>query len=206
MYFSFFLRRLQFTFVCFLLSETKILATITDSFAKAVPLPNNSERYKKLTKAVCYFICKDQQPFDTINNSRFRHMLSVFQPCYVPPDRKTIASNHILALYDAVKQDFTKQMTNDVEYFSIMTDLWSSRVKQSYIAVMIHYLTVSLEMKSHLIETKEFAEAHTGKMISKALEQVLAEWNLDNRLMVATTDSGSNVTHAMQLLGCARTY
>ena len=61
------------------------------------------------------------------------------------------------------------------------------------------------EMKSQLIETKEFVEAHTGKMISEALEQVLAEWNLDdNRLVAATTDNGSNVTRAMQLLGWAR--
>ena len=60
-------------------------------------------------------------------------------------------------------------------------------------------------MKSHLIETKEFAEAHTGVMISEALEQVFTEWNLDdNRLVVATTDNGSNVTHSMQSLGWPR--
>ena len=41
--------------------------TIQDSLAKTMTLPHNSERYKKLT--VCYFICKDQQPFDTINDS-----------------------------------------------------------------------------------------------------------------------------------------
>ena len=123
-------------------------ATITDSFAKVVPLPHSSERYKKLTKAVCYFICKDQQPFDTINDSGFRHMLSVFEPRYVPPDRKTIASNHIPTMYDAVKQDVMKQMRNDAQYFSITTDLWSSRAKQSYIAVTIHYLTKSFEVGS----------------------------------------------------------
>ena len=79
--------------------------TIQDSLAKAIPLPHNSERYKKLTKAVCYFICKDQQPFDTINDSGFRHMLRVFEPHYTPPDRKTIALNHIPTMYDAVKAD-----------------------------------------------------------------------------------------------------
>ena len=68
---------------------------IEESFSKAIPLSQSSERYKKLTKAVCYFICKDQQPFDTVNDSGFRHMLSIFEPRYIPPDRKTIASNHI---------------------------------------------------------------------------------------------------------------
>jgi len=33
-------------------------------------------------------------------------------------------------------------------------------------------------MRSHLIETKEFAEAHTGELISEALEEALLEWNL----------------------------
>ena len=51
-------------------------------------------------------------------------MLSVFEPRYIPPDRKTIASNHIPALYNVVKEDVAKQMMNDAHYFSITTDLW----------------------------------------------------------------------------------
>ena len=124
--------------------------TIQDSLAKAMPLPHNSERYKKLTKAVWYFICKDQQPFDTINDSGFRHMLHVFESRYTPPDRKTIALNHILTMYDTVKAYITKQIADDVQYFSITTDLWSSQARHSYIADTLHYLTVSFEMRSHL--------------------------------------------------------
>ena len=179
--------------------------TIEDSFAKVIPLPRSSERYKKLTTAVCYFICKDQQPFDTINDSEFRHMLNVFELRYIPPDRKTIASNHIPALYDDLKESITKQMTHDACFFSITTDLWSSRAKQSYIALTIHYLTKSFEMRSHLIETKEFAEAHTGETIAEVLEQILYDWNVDvDKLVVATADNGSNITRAMQLLGWDR--
>lgn len=75
-----------------------------------IPLVHSSEKYKKLTKVVCYFICKDQQPFDTINDSGFRHMLSVFEPHCVPPDRKTIASNHVPAIHETAKEDVTKQI------------------------------------------------------------------------------------------------
>ena len=42
--------------------------TITSSFKKMTPLPRTSERYKTLTKAVRYFICKDQQLFDTLDS------------------------------------------------------------------------------------------------------------------------------------------
>ena len=90
-------------------------------------------------------------------------MLSISEPCYVPPDRKTIASNHIPAPYDDVRENITKQITDDVNFFSITTDLWSSQVKQSYIAVTIYYLTRSFEIE-------ESAEAHTSETISEVLE------------------------------------
>ena len=56
-------------------------------------------------------------------------------------------------------------------------------------------------MQSHLIETKEFAETHTGELISEALGEALLEWNLSYENMVAaTTDNGSNIVRAMALL------
>ena len=57
-------------------------------------------------------------------------------------------------------------------------------------------------MRSHLVETKEFAAAHTGELITEALEEVLSEWNLSHeKLVAATTDNGSNLVGAMDLLG-----
>ena len=57
-------------------------------------------------------------------------------------------------------------------------------------------------MWSRLIETKECAEAHTGELISEALEEALLEWNSSYEKMVAaTTDNGSNIVCAMALLG-----
>ena len=103
-------------------------------------------------------------------------MLSIFKPRYIPPDRKTIASNHIPALYN-VRGNIAKQMTNDVNFFSITTDLWSPQAKQSYIAVKIHYLTRSFKMRSHLIETKEFAEAHTWRNNIRSFGANSVDWS-----------------------------
>ena len=61
-----------------------------------------------------------------VNDEGFKHMLSVFEPHYTSPDRKTISSNHIPSLYDTIKADITRQITDDAHYFSIATDLWTS--------------------------------------------------------------------------------
>ena len=51
-------------------------STLQESWSKSVPLPRSSDRYKNLTKSVCYFICKDTQPFDTVNDQGYNNMLS----------------------------------------------------------------------------------------------------------------------------------
>ena len=118
-------------------------------------MPRTSERYKKLTKAVCYLICKDQQPFDAVNDIGFRHMLGVFESRYTPSDRTTIASKYVPAMHGTLKENVSKQL-KDADYYCIMTDMWSSRAKQSYIAVTIHYLTDSFDMNPTYLKQKNF--------------------------------------------------
>ena len=125
--------------------------TITSSF-KMTPLPQTSERYKTLTKAVCYFICKDQQPFDTVNDIGFRHMLHVFESQYTTPDRITIASKYVPTMYVSLKQDITKQL-KDADYYCITTDMWSSQAKQSYIAVTSNHIT-SVSLRNSFASSK----------------------------------------------------
>ena len=132
--------------------------TITACVNKMTPLPRDSDRYKKLTKANSYFLCKDVQPFDTVNDQG--HMINVFESRYTPPDYKTIASSYIPAMYQSLRDEVLKKLSK-AEYFSITTDIWSSQAKHNYIAVTIHYLTESFELQSHLIETKHFDEVHT---------------------------------------------
>ena len=89
---------------CSKASEFSTEQTITSSFRKMTPLPRTFERYKELTKAVCYFICKDQQPFDTVNDVGFRYMLGVFESRYTPPDCTTIASKYVPAMNSTLKE------------------------------------------------------------------------------------------------------
>ena len=61
-------------------------------FAGQFPLQKSNPHWRKLTDSVCYFLAKDMLPFDTVNDPGFRHMINVFEPRYIPPDRKTIST------------------------------------------------------------------------------------------------------------------
>ena len=86
-----------------------------------------------MTDAVCYFIAKDMQPYDTVNDTGFRHMIGTFEPRYTP-DQNTIATHYIPKMYEQEKRHVKDQLTSVVPsgYFALTTDLWSSCSKHSY--------------------------------------------------------------------------
>ena len=49
--------------------------------------------------SICYFLAKDMMPYDTVNAAGFQHMLLEIEPRYVPPDRKSVATNYMPKLY-----------------------------------------------------------------------------------------------------------
>ena len=65
------------------------------------------------------------QPYDTVNDVEFRHMIATFQPRYTPPDRKTLATQYIPRMFDSETTRIQQQISQG-EYFAITTDLWTS--------------------------------------------------------------------------------
>ena len=50
------------------------------------------------------------------------------------------------------------------------------------------------QLASHLLETKEFPESHTGSNIADELLVILDEWKLAPQMLTAvTTDNGPNI-------------
>ena len=165
------------------------------------PIVRSSPLWNKLTNSICYFITKDMQPYDTVNDKGFQHLLHTFQPRYTPPDCKTLATHYVPQMYDAEVTRIQQQLS-EAEYFAITTDMWTSRSKHAYIGVTVHYFTKQFELCSHLLATKEFPESHRTENISELLPKVLSEWKLSTDVVSGvTTDNGSNIVRAIALTG-----
>ena len=52
-------------------------------------IPTASPKWNRFKDAVCYFIAKDLQPLDTVDDKGFRHLLHTIEPRYEQPSRKT---------------------------------------------------------------------------------------------------------------------
>lgn len=175
--------------------------SISEAFEGHIPLPKTSARWKKLTESVCYFLAKDMNPIDTVNDPGFRKMIREFEPRYDIPDRKTFRNNYIPVMYEREKQRIGTLVTN-ASSFSITTDLWSSRTMQSYTGLTIHFIDEDFNLHSYLLDTKEFTDSHTGENMAEELATILEDWKLlQTNLVCATTDNGSNILKAVDVLG-----
>ena len=172
-------------------------------FEAQKPITKSDSRWKKLTDSICYFLTKDMMPFHTINDPGFRHMVETFEPHYTPPDRKTISTHHMQDLYLSEKRR-VQQYLIDVEGYAITTDMWTSRAKQAYCAITVHFVT-QFKLQSFFISVHEFSDSHTAENIVGEINDVLAEWNLPvNGIVAATTDNGANISTVIEILGVPR--
>ena len=175
--------------------------TIPKTVQATLPLPKSSSRYKTITDAVCYFLARGVQPYDTVNDSGFQHMLKTLEPRYIPPDRKTIATNYMPKMYELEKQRIKTNLTN-ASCFAITTDMWTSRTKHAYTGLTVHYLSADFKLCCHMLETKEFQVEHTGIQIASELRDILQSWDLpEDNVIAATTDNGTNIVCALEQLG-----
>jgi hypothetical protein len=64
-----------------------------------------------------------------------------------------------------------EKMRNEMDYFAMTTDIWSSRVMERYMAETIHYLTEDFEMKIFTMEGTPFPSPHTAERILEFWEE-----------------------------------
>lgn len=175
--------------------------TVAETLNGLTPISRSSNRWIQLTKSVCYFIAKDMQPYDTVNDAGFLKMLHTFEPRYLPPDRKSMACNYMPKLYETERKRVMELLkSTDNGHYSITTDLWTSRANQAYYCVTILYITPNFTLSSHLLETKEFSDSHSAENVAMELRSILDQWELSTENVVAaTTDNYANVVRAIQI-------
>ena len=83
--------------------------------------------------------------------------------------------------------------------------MWSSIGLKPYISYTLHYIDQDWQIQSLSLSTNFLPEDHTGHVIAEALEATLEEWELSsNQQVCLTTDSGSNVIAATNILNWTR--
>jgi len=183
--------------------------SLSESWQKSQKLSSTSREHKELTRAVMYCLAKDMMAVSTVDKAGFRAMLQRFNPRYQLPSRNYFTRVSIPALVCEVKGEIEQKiadcLSGDLNFFAGTTDLWTSAGGHPYLTFTCHFIDCSWELQSLCLRTHYMPEDHTAVNIQEALAATLDEWKLvGSRLVAITTDSGSNVKLACELLGWSR--
>ena len=175
--------------------------TILQAMNATQKIPTTSPTWNRFTDAVCYFIAKDLQPLDTVDDKGFCHLLRTIEPRYELPSRKALTTKYLPQLFDGVTAKVKKELSSSSS-FALTADLWTSRASHAYTGVTVHYINNTFELKHHLLVTKEFPESHSAANIADELRNIIQEWDLtEQNISAITTDNGRNIAAAARELG-----
>ena len=114
----------------------------------------------------------------------------------------TFSKNKLPQLYHTLKVVMHEVMEKeliDLNQVAITTDHWTSRANDSYMSVILHYISLDFALKKFTLEVCLFKERHTCINIAKALDNTLSypesSKKIPNKLCVI--DQASNMACAL---------
>ena len=164
-----------------------------------------SRRAKELDHAIAYFLAKDMQPFYTVEKQGFQKMVSVFDPKYILPSRNYFSEKEIPRMYSEVRDNIVNPAVTKASFYAATTDLWTSCARHPFMSFTIHFTDDKWELKTFCLDTVPILQDHTGHNLAEAIQDVMANWELDpTNLVCVTTDNGSNFLSAFNILNWMR--
>lgn len=143
-------------------------------------------------------IYEDLVPINMVEHNGFKKLINVLEPNYVIPDAKTITTR-IQGQY-AEKIDYIKTKLTNVKSVALSTDCWMIRNTNAYVTVMGHFINDNWELNSFHICTQQISYNHSSENLSAAIQNVLCDWKLDNKVSGISLDIAANVTLTAQTL------
>lgn len=158
-----------------------------------------------MTLAFTKFIAQDMLPIYAVDKKGFRNMMEIANPQYDLPHSNHFRRVAIPSLYNTVRADIESKISDKNFFFAATTDMWSSVTSEPYMSYTVHYIDSSFDLQTYCLQCLYTPDDHTGVNLKEEMLSTLSHWDLKQERQVAiTTDSGSNIKLACQLLGWTR--
>ena len=98
-------------------------------------------------------------------------------PKFDCPSSKTLRTKIFPVIFEKVKCHVTNIVTTEIgEYVSLTTDIWTSDCQDSFISLILHYLTDRFEQMI-VLGCFPFNDDHDANNVLTRLEQIISEYD-----------------------------
>lgn len=114
--------------------------TVHQSWSLTSSFKDGGEKYSKLSEAILFMICKDNQPISMVENEGFRYLMKASSPHYTIPSRKTF--DVMLDKKYEVVSSLVKTELSTVSFLCLTSDIWTETFQtKSFLGVTAHYIS-----------------------------------------------------------------
>jgi hypothetical protein len=172
------------------------------NLSQAILQSNNREellstkKTNRITSRILAWIVDDMQPFNVLQNEKFRDILYEAESKYEFPCEDVIKQK----FYQSVQfseQKLLELMNNNMKSFAFTMDLWT-KVHKPYIGITIHWLSSDFVLYKALLTIESFPYPHTAEHIEDCLHREFAKWNITDKCIAGITDNASSMVKAMR--------
>jgi len=128
--------------------------------------------------------------FNWSNNLAFRRVFKYIRPAVEIP-RSTTLTRHLKPVRKSMVDDFPTGLPAAGKIF-LAADTWTSPNHLAFLAIVAYWLSDSWQMEEVLIGFEETRGSHTGANMAGIINDVLARYGIQDRILGFTTDSASN--------------
>lgn len=149
---------------------------------------------------LCYtlMLIKENKAFSLLSGEHARDFTTKLNNSWVPPCWETI-DKIIDHLYD-ISVSKVNLMLKDLSLFPQTADCWKSKAGDDYLVVNIHKIE-QFQRKKITIGVIHLTEIHNGgKRIAREYNKIYKQFEIKSDKVVETTDGGSNMETAADLL------
>lgn len=166
-----------------------------DSFASACRGPAQDV----VDNSIIDYIIQDLQPFSKTEGLGFRKLI-----CGLAPARSVISRKTIMERISTRFQTMRSKLKSTLQqqaYVATTTDCWSAHHK-SYLGITIHWIDQdTMDKKSAALSCRRLKGSHTFDVLAAALEEIHGEYGIIEKIVITTTDNGSNFCKAFEVFG-----
>jgi hypothetical protein len=132
-------------------------------------------------------------PFQLVEHPQFRALIEMARlaPSFPEiPSAKTVR-RHLQDLVQERQKNLLQMLPQGAK-LSIALDCWTSPFRQAFMAVTGYFLDVDWNYREILLGFEPLSGSHTGTYLSTVLQQLLAQHQIESRVLTVTTDNASN--------------
>lgn len=174
--------------------------SITNFVTKQSPYHVNHPRRLQITDRLINFIASNLLPLSVVENEDFKLFCAQLDERYTLPSRKHFRNNLLLSKVADTKLQIQRKLRK-VNYVCVCIDIWSSRHMRSYVGITCHTV-IDWKAESLMLACKRLRAAHTGDNIYQLYEEVINDFDIQDKIVCIITDNARNMKKAFHIDQC----